>query len=104
MAARIGVWTSTINYWENNRFNPEVRYVPAIVALLGYDPFGPLPTGFSAQLKVARIAAGLTRGQIAARLRVHPATVAKWERGEARPIRVLQERLHTLFGWCVGSW
>jgi hypothetical protein len=28
-----------VNYWENNRFNPEVRYVPQIVAFLGYEPF-----------------------------------------------------------------
>jgi len=51
VANRIGVWTSTINYWEKNRFNPEVRYVPEIVAFLGYDPFGPPPASFSLQLK-----------------------------------------------------
>jgi len=28
VARIIGVWTSTVNYWENNHFNPNVRYVP----------------------------------------------------------------------------
>ena len=72
VARTIGVWTSTVNYWENGHFNPEPQYVPKIVAFLGYDPFGPPPDGFSAQLKAARIAAGLTRRQLAARVGVHP--------------------------------
>ena len=93
LAERIGVRTSTVNYWENNQFNPEVQYVPKIVTFLGYDPFGPPPANFALQLKAARIAAGLTRRQLAARLGVHPGTVAEWERGEARPIRALQQRL-----------
>jgi len=98
VADRIGVWTSTINYWENNHFNPEVQYVPKVVAFLGYDPFGPPPASFPLQLKAARIAAGLTRTQLAAQLGVHPGTVAEWERAEARPIQVLRGRIRGLLG------
>lgn len=83
VADRIGVWTSTVNYWENNHFNPEVRYLPAIIAFLEYDPSGPQPASLPLQLRAARIAIGLTRRQLAALLEVHPATVAKWERGGA---------------------
>ena len=101
VAHRIGVWTSTINYWENNRFNPEVQYVPLIVAFLGYDPFGPTPTSFPLQLKAARIAAGLTRRRLAARLGVHPGTVAEWERDEAEPSEANREQLDQLMG-CSG--
>ena len=85
VAARIGVGPQTVNYWENGHFNPEVQFVPNIVAFLGYDPFGPPPDGFPAQLKAARIAAGLTRRQLATRLGAHAGTVAEWERGDARP-------------------
>ena len=85
-----------MNYWENNHFNPEVGYVPKIVAFLSYDPFGPLPHSFPLQLKAARIAAGLTRRQLAARLGVHPGTVAAWERAHAKPITGLRERIKTL--------
>ena len=98
VADRIEVWTATLNYWENNHFNPEVQYVPKIVAFLGYDPFGPPPTSFPLQLKAARIASGLTRRQLAARLGVHPGTVAEWEQGEVRPIRGLRERIRVLLG------
>ena len=98
VARTIGVWTSTVNYWENNHFNPEVQYVPGIVEFLGYDPFGPPPASFPLQLKAARIASGLTRRQLAARIGVHPETVAEWERGEARPISTSGHRLRVLLG------
>ncbi len=98
VARTIGVWTSTVNYWENNHFNPEVQYVPKIVAFLGYDPFEPPPASFPLQLKAARIAAGLTRRYLAARLGVHAGTVAEWERGEARPVKALRQRLEAFVG------
>jgi transcriptional regulator with XRE-family HTH domain len=43
VAKRLGVWTSTVNYWENKHFHPEVQYVPKIVAF-----FPPFPLGHSA--------------------------------------------------------
>ena len=101
VARTIGVWTSTVNYWENNRFNPEVGHVPRIVTFLGYDPFGRPPASFPLQLKAARVAAGLTRRQIAAQLGVHPGTVAEWERGEARPLKALRKRLKAFGGVVV---
>jgi DNA-binding transcriptional regulator YiaG len=98
VAKRLAVGTQTLNYWEKGHFNPEPQYVPKIVAFLGYDPFGRPPDGFPGQIKAARIAAGMSRRQLAAQLGVHPGTVAEWERGEARPIRVLRERLRARFG------
>lgn len=98
VAERIGVGTPTVNYWENNHFNPEVQYVPNIVSFLGYDPFGSPPASFPLQLKAARTAAGLTRRQLAARLGVHPGTLAEWERGESRPTKVFRAPLSAFLG------
>jgi transcriptional regulator with XRE-family HTH domain len=67
--------------------------VPKIVQFLGYDPFGPAPLSFPARLKAARIGAGLTRRQLASQMGIHPETVAKWERAEARPVQVHRERI-----------
>jgi len=86
LARQIGVWTSTVNTWENHHFDPDVYHVPKIVQFLGYDPFGPPPSSFLARLKAARIGAGLTRRQLAAKLGIHPGTLAEWERGEAKPL------------------
>jgi DNA-binding transcriptional regulator YiaG len=98
VARQLGAYTSKVNTWENHHFTPKVRFVPGIVEFLGYDPFGPAPTAFPAQMKAARVAAGLTRRQMVARLQVHPSTVAKWERGEALPVPVLRKRLLAVLG------
>ena len=45
VARLIGVSTSTINGWETVGREPEVRYLPAIIAFLGYNP-EPEPTSF----------------------------------------------------------
>ena len=96
VAKLLGAYTSTVNTWENGHFTPDVRFVPRIIEFLGYDPFGPPPTSFPARLKAARIAAGLTRRRLAARIGIHPGTVAKWERGEARPSRGFREEIRAL--------
>jgi transcriptional regulator with XRE-family HTH domain len=97
VAKHLGVYTSTVNTWENGHFRPDVRFVPRITEFLGYDPFGPPPTSLPARLKAARIAAGLTRRQLATRLGVHLATVAKWERGDAQPSRRFHDEIDALF-------
>jgi len=89
----VGAYTSTVNTWENRHFSPDVRFMPKIIEFLGYDPFGAPPTTFPEQLKAARVAAGLTRRQLAAMIRVHPGTVAEWERGEANPLKMMRDRL-----------
>lgn len=86
------------NTWENHHFDPDVQHVPKIVQFLGYNPFAPPPTSFPARLKAARIGGGLTRRQLASKIGIHPATVAKWERGEAQPVVDSRKRLQTKLG------
>src|ERR1700722_18210505 len=38
VADQIGVHESTITLWEGNATVPEVRYMPAIIQFLGYNP------------------------------------------------------------------
>jgi len=38
LAERFGVTLDTIRNWEQNRFPPHERTIPAIIAWLGYDP------------------------------------------------------------------
>ena len=73
--------------------------VPTLVTFLGYDPFASPNASFPLQLKATRIAAGLTRRQLAARLKVHPGTGASgsgMRRGQLSPPRSGCER-------CSGS-
>ena len=87
-----------MNYWEKGHFNPEPRYVPNIVAFLGYHPGRSPLDGFPDQLKAARIAAGLSRRQLAVQLGVHPGTVAEWERGDVQPVAASRERIQSTLG------
>ena len=38
VAKEIGVDTTCIFNWESDKSKPEIRYMPAIVAFLGYNP------------------------------------------------------------------
>ena len=38
VAGKVGVEVSSVVNWEKGRATPELRYMPAILALLGYDP------------------------------------------------------------------
>ena len=37
-AERLGASPKTYEYWEQGKYEPEFRFLPAIIAFLGYDP------------------------------------------------------------------
>ena len=69
---------SVIN-WEKDRTSPAIRFYPAILAFLGYDPF-PVPTALAERLRAKRRSLGLSIHSLAARLGVDPGRFADWER------------------------
>ena len=80
VADQIGVHEMTITGWEVNAIVPEVRYIPAIIQFLGYNPLP--PTGsFSERLTTVRRVLGLSQRRMAEKLGVDPATVQGWEAG-----------------------
>jgi DNA-binding XRE family transcriptional regulator len=62
---------------------PELRFLPAILRFLGYDP-RPAPATLGGQIRAAREAAGLSERELARRLGLDPGTLAAWERDEVR--------------------
>jgi transcriptional regulator with XRE-family HTH domain len=81
---QIGVDEITITNWERNATTPAIRYIPAIIQFLGYDPL--LPAGsFSERLTTARRVLGLSQRTMAERLGVDPGTLQGWEAGRHRP-------------------
>jgi DNA-binding XRE family transcriptional regulator len=84
VADEIGVHEMTITSWEGNATVPEVRYMPAIIQFLGYDPLPPA-FAFPERLATARRALGLSQRKMAAKLRVDPATLMGWESGRHQP-------------------
>ncbi len=84
VADQIGVHELTITGWELNATVPEVRYMPAIIQFLGYDPL-PAATTLPERLASARKALGLSQRKMAAKLGVDPATLMGWEAGRHQP-------------------
>jgi|ERR1035437_6501937 transcriptional regulator with XRE-family HTH domain len=84
VADQIAVHEMTITSWERNAAVSAVRYVPAIIQFLGYDPL-PMATAFPELLASARRALGLSHRKMAAKLGVDPATLLGWEAGRHRP-------------------
>lgn len=79
----------TIANWEDNESQPALRYVPAIIRFLGYDPHRNA-TSFLKRLIAPRKAQGVSQRQMAERLRVDPGTLHGWEVGQHQPIRKRQ--------------
>jgi DNA-binding transcriptional regulator YiaG len=74
----------TITGWESNATIPEVRYMPAIIQFLGYNPL-PAASSLPERLATARRALGLSQRKMAAKLGVDPATLMGWEAGRHQP-------------------
>ena len=74
----------SIYNWEANASAPEIRYVPAIICFLGYNPL-PSANALSEQLVRQRTSMGMSQKEAARQIGVDPSTLAKWERGERGP-------------------
>ena len=83
-AEKIGVCEATLFHWEANDSEPEFRFMPAIIRFLGYNPL-PRPSAIGQQLIWRRTSVGISQKALAARLKVDPTTLARWERGEQKP-------------------
>ncbi len=84
VAERIGVKKTSIHIWEGNHATPQVRYMPAIIEFLGYNPLVPA-TNWAQRLVRHRTTLGLTQGESARRIGVDQSTLGRWERGEREP-------------------
>ncbi len=74
----------TVVNWERIKTVIEVRFYPAIIALLGYNP---LPAGRTPgqRIRRARLTRGLSMRRLAALAGIDEATVAKLETDVASP-------------------
>lgn len=92
LADRLGVTESTVTNWELNRTAPQLRFLPQIIALLGFDP-RPVGVTLPEELLAYRTARGLSRGAAARMLAVDPGTLWRWESGQRSPEGALLSRI-----------
>jgi transcriptional regulator with XRE-family HTH domain len=92
VAEQIGVDKTSVFNWEGNRSSPEIRYMPAIMNFLGYDPL-PQANTLAEQLVRQRTSLRLSQKESAGRIGVDPATLARWEQGKREPQGVFLGRV-----------
>ncbi len=81
---RVNAWT--VHNWETGQRKPEIRFIPALVEFLGYDP-EPVEEGtLAGRLVAKRRELGLSQRAAARSLHIDPGTWAGWELG-ARIVR-----------------
>jgi transcriptional regulator with XRE-family HTH domain len=80
-ATRLGVNAWTVHNWETGQRKPEIRFIPALVEFLGYDP-EPVDEGtLAGRLVAKRRELGLSQREAARSLQIDPGTWAGWELG-----------------------
>lgn len=84
VAKQVGADVCSVLNWEKGRAEPELRFMPAILAFLGYDP-RPMPESLPERLVCYRQSKGWSQKKFAEVLGVDQSTLARWERGERKP-------------------
>jgi site-specific DNA recombinase len=84
VAEQLGVDKTSVFNWEANTSNPEIRFMPAIIGFLGYNPL-PSANTLAGQLVRQRTSSGFSQKESAGRIGVDPGTLAKWEQGKRKP-------------------
>ena len=103
VAEQLGVDKTSIHNWEGNRTKPGLKYMPAIMRFLGYNPLPP-SDDWADRLVQGRTAMGLTQKQAAARIGVDPCTLARWERDEREPTGVFAARAQHFLSLAQATW
>ncbi|MFN0168661.1 MAG: recombinase family protein [Bryobacteraceae bacterium] len=98
VAEQIGVCETSVFNWEANTSQPDIRFMPAVIGFLGYNPL-PEATTLAEQLVRHRTTRGLSQKEAARDIGVDQGTLARWERGEREPAgRLLDSVTHFLTG------
>lgn len=95
-AQQVGASHASLVNWEKGWREPELRFMPAIIHFLGYDPTASEPTSsIGERLKAIRRARGLSRQKLAELIGIDESTLWKWERrGEqTRPARKVVRKI-----------
>jgi transcriptional regulator with XRE-family HTH domain len=83
VARELGVSLGSIFNWEANHTRVQTRFIPKVVAFLGYDPREEAGQ-FGERIRALRERQGLSQVALAAKLGLNASTVVNWERGRVR--------------------
>ncbi len=96
-AKKIGVDETTIWFWENNRVEPSISFIPKIIDFLGYIPFKTKYNNLEEKIIAFRRIHGLSQKKLASLIGIDSTTIGSWERDEHKPSKELLEKLLSFF-------
>lgn len=102
VAERVGADTTSVWNWENGTAAPELRFMPAILEFLGYDP-RPMAKTVGEQLVRHRDGLGWSQKRLATALRVDATTLSRWELSKRAPRGVYAERVRAFLVLAHGT-
>lgn len=80
-AKKLGVTEACVWLWENLQAKPQIHYMPAIIAFLGYCPFTFDLSTLAGRIKNYRIIHGLNSEALGKLVGVSDSTIGEWENG-----------------------
>ena|SRR5947209_16872491 len=85
VARELEVSLGTVVNWEQNHSSVATRFMPRVVAFLGFDP-RPADELFGERIRALREKLGLSQVALAQKLGVNASTVVAWERGRRKKL------------------
>ena len=95
LADELGVKAWNLRLWEAGRSRPAIRYWPAIIHFLGYEPW-PETRLLSERLLALRRSRGWSQTRLAEELGTIQCVVAAWETDEHKPTAQFRRRIEGL--------
>jgi DNA-binding transcriptional regulator YiaG len=89
-----GVWN--VRNWEVGHSTPAIRFLPAIIRFLGYDP-RPIPETFAAKLTHLREGMGLSQEALGRLIGADESAVNDWEAGLHEPTKKSLAKVRRMF-------
>jgi len=74
-AEKIGVDETTIWFWENNRVEPSISFIPKIIEFLGYIPFETKYNSLGERIIIFRRIHGLSQKKLASLIGIDSTTI-----------------------------
>ena len=93
VAEIVGTTKATVWTWEANRSTPQLRFMPAVNAFLGYDACSTQNESIGQRIAAWRRAHGVSQRSLAYMLGIDQSTVVGWELDRHKPSERLWERI-----------
>jgi transcriptional regulator with XRE-family HTH domain len=98
VAVTIGVDSTTVYNWENNRTTPPRRFIPRIINLLGYGLPLPQPKTLGERITRYRSLRGISQKELADEIEIDPGTLSRMERSQGRYSPLVLRKVTAFFG------